>query len=215
VVLGSDLKAKQIVTKTDVLPSNSVTHFTGDIIATARGLAFLNGGKPKVLSSVQGLPNNSVYTTLQVGDKLYAGTLGGLAEIEGHRVTRTFTVSNSGLTKAWVTSLLMAGDRLFIGTYGGGVYELMPSGELHSFQPETGKFTVNMNAMYSDGDHLYIGTLDGVRVLDLRSQKWMTIRDILPSGNVMSITGDDSAIYFGTSSGIARVEKRHFSNLQK
>ena len=114
-----------------------------------------------------------------------------------------------------MTSLVQAGDRLFIGTYGGGVFELLASGEVRSFQPETGKFTVNFNAMYTDGERLYAGTLDGVRVLDLQSQKWQTLRDILPSENVMSITGDDSAIYFGTSSGIARVEKRHFTNQQK
>jgi ligand-binding sensor domain-containing protein len=215
IVIGSDLKIKQSLTKTDQLPSNSITHFTGDTIATAKGLAFLNKGKPTVLSTVQGLPSNSVYTTLQVGDKLYVGTLGGLAEIEGRRVPRIYKDSNSALTTNWVTSLCKASDRVFIGTYGGGVFELLSSGEIHSFQPETGKFTVNFNAMYTDGERLYVGTLDGVRALDLRSQKWQTLRDILPSENVMSITGDDSAVYFGTSSGITRVEIRHFSNLEK
>jgi ligand-binding sensor domain-containing protein len=215
VSIGSDLKIRQNLTKADQPPSNSVTHFTGDTIATAKGLVFLNKGKPTVLSTVQGLPSNSVYTTLQIGDKLYAGTLGGLAEIEARRVTRTYKDSNSALTTNWVTSLCEAGDRVFIGTYGGGVFELLSSGEIRSFRPETGKFTVNFNAMYTDGERLYVGTLDGLRVLDLRSQKWQTIRDNLPSENVMSITGDDSAVYFGTSSGIARVEKRHFSNVQK
>jgi len=215
VSIGSDLKIRQNLTKADQLPSNSVTHFTGDTIATAKGLAFINKGKPTVLSTVQGLPSNSIYTTLQIGDKLYAGTLGGLAEIEGRRVTRTYKDSNSALTTNWVTSLCKAGDRVFIGTYGGGVFELLASGEIRSFQPETGKFTVNFNAMYTDSDRLYVGTLDGLRVLDLRSQKWQTIRDILPSENVMSITADDAAMYFGTSSGIARIDKRHFSSLQK
>ena len=213
--IGSDLKVRQNLTKADALPSDSITHFTGDTIATAKGLVFLNRAKPTVLSTVQGLPSNSVYATLQTSEKLYAGTLGGLAEIEGRRVTRTYKSSNSALTTNWVTSLVQAGDRLFIGTYGGGVFELLASGEVRSFQPETGKFTVNFNAMYTDGERLYAGTLDGVRVLDLQSQKWQTLRDILPSENVMSITGDDSAIYFGTSSGIARVEKRHFTNQQK
>jgi ligand-binding sensor domain-containing protein len=156
-----------------------------------------------------------VYTTLLVGEKLYAGTIGGLAEIENRRVTKTYTDSNSGLTTKWVTSLCRAGDRVFIGTYGGGIFELLSSGEIRSFQPETGKFTINFNAMYTDGERLYVGALDGVRVLDLQSQKWQTIREILPTENVMSITGDDSAVYFGTSSGIARVERRHFTNVQK
>jgi ligand-binding sensor domain-containing protein len=215
VVIGSDLKIKQSLTKTDALPSNSVTYFSGDRVATAKGLAFLNKSKPTVLSTVQGLPNNAVYTTLQTGDKLYAGTLGGLAEIEGRHVVRTYTASNSALSTSWVTSLCKAGDRLFIGTYGGGIFELLASGEIRFFQPEAGKFTVNFNAMYTDGERLYAGTLDGVRVLDLRSQRWQTLRDILPSENVMSIAGGGSAVYFGTSSGIARVEKRHFGIQQK
>jgi hypothetical protein len=215
VMIGYDLSVKQNLTKEDSLPSNSILHFSGNVIATAKGLVFSDKRRSTVLSTVQGLPSNSVYTTLQVGNKLYAGTLGGLAEIENRRVTRTYTSSNSGLTVNWVTSLCAAADRLLIGTYGGGVYELLPSGEIHSFQPEIGKFTVNMNAMYIDGERLYAGTLDGVRVLDLHSQKWQTLRDILPSENVMSITGSDAAIYFGTSSGVARIEKSHFSNIQK
>ncbi|MBA2735377.1 MAG: hypothetical protein H0U50_01180, partial [Pyrinomonadaceae bacterium] len=70
------------LTKKDGLPSASINHFTNDFIATAKGLAFRENGKIRVLSTVQNLPNNSVYTTAQVGGKLYAGTLGGLAEIE-------------------------------------------------------------------------------------------------------------------------------------
>jgi ligand-binding sensor domain-containing protein len=215
VVISTDLTVKQNLTKADQLPSNSITHFTGDMVATAKGLAFLNKGKPTVLSTVQGLPSNSVYTTLETSDKLYVGTLGGLAEIESRHVVKTYTASNSALTINWVTSLVQAADRIFIGTYGGGVFELLSSGEVRPFQPDTGKFTVNFNAMYTDGERLYAGTFDGVRVLDLRTQKWQAVREILPSENVMSITGDGSAIYFGTSSGIARVEKRHFTNPQK
>jgi ligand-binding sensor domain-containing protein len=213
--IGDDLSIKQNLTKNDSLPSNSVTHFSGSVIATAKGLVFIDKGKPIILSTVQGLPSNSLYATLQVGRKLYAGTLGGLAEIDGHRVTRTFKDSNSGLTVNWVTSLCAANDRIFVGTYGGGIYELLPSGEIRSFQAEIGKFTVNMNSIYTDGERLYIGALDGMRVLDLRSQKWQTIRDVLPSENVMSITGDDRAVYFGTASGIERIEKRHFTENQK
>jgi ligand-binding sensor domain-containing protein len=209
--IGNDLSIKQDLTKNDSLPSNSVTHFSGNAIATAKGLVFVDKGKPTILSTVQGLPSNSVYATLQVGDKLLVGTLGGLAEIDGRRVVRTYKDSNSELTVNWVTALCTAGDRIFIGTYGGGIYELLPSGEIHSFQPEIGKFVVNMNAMYTDGERIYAGTLDGVRVLNLRSQKWQTVRETLPSENVMSITGDERAIYFGTSSGIARIEKSHFT----
>jgi ligand-binding sensor domain-containing protein len=206
----ADFSAENL-TKKDGLPSNSVTHFSGAVVATTKGLAFRENGKFRVLSTVQGLPGNSVYTTLAVGRKLYAGTLGGLAEIENNRVTRTFKDSNSNLKTNWVTALSLAGERIFIGTYGGGVFELLPSGEIRAFDGETGKFVVNPNAMFNDGERLYVGTLEGAKVFDLRTQGWKNVKNILPAEIVMSITGDDENIYFGTTGGIAEVHKSHLA----
>lgn len=199
-------------TKKDGLPSNSINHFSGNFIGTAKGLAFRENGKIRVLSTVQNLPNNSVYTTAQIAKKVYAGTLGGLAEIEANRVVRTYKDSNSKLATNWVTSLIFTNERLFIGTYGGGVFELLPSGEIRSFESETGKFVVNPNAMFGDGKRLYIGTLTGAKVLDLQTQEWKTVKQILPAETVLSIAGDDRNIYFGTTNGIARVAKKYFQN---
>lgn len=199
-------------TKKDGLPGDSITHFSGDFTATSKGLAFRENGRIRVLSTVQGLPSNAVYTTLEAGGKLYAGTLGGLAEIAGNRVVRTFKDSNSNLKTNWTTALIRAGERVFIGTYGGGVFELLPSGEIRSFEAEIGKFVVNPNAMSSDGARLYVGTLAGARVLDLRTQEWTTIKQILPSENVMSVAASGDNVYFGTSSGIARIGKSYFEN---
>lgn len=206
---GAD--AAKSITVRDGLPSNSVTHFSGDFISTAKGLAFGHNGRLRVLTTVQGLPNNSVYTGIPVGEKYYAGTLGGVAEIVDGRVVRTFTDANSGLTTNWVTAFCLAGDRLFIGTYGGGLFELTPSGEVRPLSSEARhKFTVNPNALYSDGERLYAGTLTGVEVMDLRSLEWRTLTDVLPSQTVMSVTGDTNALYFGTKRGISRVEKAYF-----
>lgn len=204
--------SNNIQTKTDGLPSDSVTHFTEAVLATAKGLAFRDENeKWRVLSTVQNLPNNSVYTALQAGRKLYAGTLGGLAEIENNRVVRTFKDSNSNLKTNWTTALIAANERIFVGTYGGGVFELLPSGEIRAFESETGKFVVNPNAFFADGERLYAGTLAGVKILDLRTHEWRTIKKILPSETVLSIAGDASHIYFGTASGVARVEKSYFA----
>ncbi|MGI8639017.1 MAG: ligand-binding sensor domain-containing protein [Pyrinomonadaceae bacterium] len=200
------------LTKTDGLLSNSVTHFADAdflAIATGKGLTLNENGKQRSLSTVQGLPGNSIYTTLFVKKSLYVGTLGGLAEIRGNKVVRVFKDSNSNLKQNWVTALCFAGERLFIGTYGGGVFELTASGEIYSF-PEIGKFVVNPNAMFSDGERLYLGTLEGVRVLDLNTQKWSVLKDDLPANVVMSITGDGENVYFGTTNGIARIEKSYF-----
>ncbi len=200
------------LTRGDGLPSDSITHFSGAFLATAKGLAFRENDKIRVLSTVQNLPNNSVYALLETGKKLYAGTLGGLAEIENNHVVRTFKDSNSNLKTNWVTALIRTGERMFIGTYGGGIFELLPSGEIHAFEAETGKFTVNPNAIFADGERLYLGTLTGVKVLDLRTQEWKTIKNVLPSETVLSVAGDAGNIYFGTTNGIARIEKSYFEN---
>ncbi len=197
--------------KNEGLPSNSITHFSGDYTATAKGLAFRENGKFRVLSTVQNLPSNSIYTTLKVGQKLYAGTLGGLAQIESNRVVRTFKDSNSNLTTNWVTALCRAGERIFIGTYGGGIFELLPSGEIRSFGTDAGKFVVNPNALFADDERLYVGTLTGAKILDLRTGEWRNVKNILPSETVMSVAGNNENIYFATANGIARIEKSYFA----
>jgi ligand-binding sensor domain-containing protein len=173
--------------------------------ATSKGLSLGVPGRLRGLTTVQGLPSNSLYTLLLQGRNIYAGTLNGLVLIEDGRVIRIFNDTNSNLTPNWVTALCLVGSRLFVGTYGGGVFELTPAGEIHSFASEAGRSVVNPNAMWTDGARLYAGTLDGVVILDLHSQKWTHVTEELPSRTVLSITGDEKYVYFGTTSGIARV----------
>ncbi|MDT4955385.1 MAG: hypothetical protein QOJ02_3523 [Acidobacteriota bacterium] len=217
------------VTKADGLPSNSVMHLalaestnhpatkspeTSDLVlATARGLSMNQSGKWRAWTTVQGLPSDQIYTTLPFKRSLFVGTLGGLAQVESGRVVRVFKDSNSKLTHNWVTALSAAGERLFIGTYGGGVFELTASNDLHGFTQEIGAPVVNPNAMWSDGEMLFVGTLDGAWVFDLHLQKWMYLKDELPSKTVLSITGDERHVYFGTTNGIARVEKSYLNGL--
>jgi ligand-binding sensor domain-containing protein len=217
------------VTKADGLPSNSIMHLAreenassslarapqtgGLVLATARGLSLNQSGRWRSLTTIQGLPSDQVYTTLFFKGALFVGTLGGLAEVESNRVVRVFKDSNSRLTHNWVTGLCAAGDRLFIGTYGGGVFELLASSDLNSFAQEIGTPVINPNAMWSDGETLFVGTLDGAWAFNLHSQKWTSLKDELPAKTVLSITGDDKFIYFGTTSGIARMEKSYLTDM--
>jgi len=216
-------------TKADGLPSNSIMHLSlaegGNssatkatrgselVLATGRGLGVGQQGKWRALTTVQGLPSDQIYTTLFFNRSLFVGTLGGLAQVESGRVVRVFKDSNSKLTHNWVTGLCAAGARLFIGTYGGGVFELAPSNDLHGFSQEIGTPVVNPNAMWSDGQMLFVGTLDGAWVFDLHAQKWTHLKDELPASTVLSITGDAKFVYFGTTNGIARVEKTYLTGL--
>lgn len=180
-------------------------------LATSKGLSLGARGRLHGLTTVQGLPSNSLYTVLVQGRKTYVGTLGGLAVIEDGRVSRVFKDTNSKLTTNWVTALCAVGNRIFVGTYGGGLFELNASGELRSFAPEVGRVVVNSNAMWSDGLRLFVGTLDGALIFEPSSQQWTRVKGELPSRNVMSITGSDNYVYFGTTGGIARIERSYWN----
>jgi hypothetical protein len=193
------------------IAKGSVTHFSDDAIATNKGLRI----GERLLTNVNGLPSNSTYTTLQFGKKLYVGTLGGLAELQQNKVVKTWTDTNSKLTNNWITSLCLVNERIFIGTYGGGILELLPSGELYDFLSEVGKFVVNPNAIFSDNERLYIGTLNGVKVLTFHTNKWTTIKDILPAEGVFAINSDGRSVYFATTNGIAKVDKSYFDEVEK
>jgi ligand-binding sensor domain-containing protein len=201
----------------DGLLGNSISHAalihnrlmpnrTSLALATSRGLSLGESKQWKGLTTVQGLPSNSVYAVLAQREFIYAGTLSGLAQIAQGRVVRIFKDSNSKLSHNWVTALCAAGGRLFVGTYGGGVFELTPAGEFGSFASEIGKQVVNPNAMTSDGEFLYVGTLDGAWAMDMRSQEWIHLKSELPSPTVLSVAGDGRYVYFGSTNGIARIE---------
>lgn len=196
----------------NALPIKTATHVSDNLIATPRGLIFTDEKTPKILSAVNRLPNNSVYTTLEIGKTIYAGTLSGLAQIENKRVVRVWQDSNSNLTTNWVTAIVSANERIFIGTYGGGIFELLPSGEIHSFANEIGKFVVNPNALAADEERLYAGTLEGAKILNLQTQKWTSVKKVLPSETVMSVAVGAETIYFGTANGIAVVGKNYFAD---
>jgi ligand-binding sensor domain-containing protein len=178
-------------------------------LATGRGLSLGDAKRFRGLTTVQGLPDNNVYSVLSHREFIYAGTRGGLAQIAGGRIVRIFKDSNSKLSHNWTQALCAVGPRLFIGTNGGGVFELTAAGDLVSFASEMGRQMVNQNAMASDGERLYVGALDGAWVLDLRSQKWIRLKDELPSSAVSSVAVDAGSVYFGATGGIARVEKAY------
>ena len=60
---------------------------------------------------------------------------------------------------------------------------------------------------------VYVGTLDGALIFDLHSQKWTRLQAELPARTVLSISGDERFVYFGTTSGIARVARSYWERL--
>lgn len=179
------------------------------VLATAGGLTEISGGRARSITAFHGLASNHLYTSIAVSSRLYVGSLAGLAELEGLRVTHTYKTSNSKLSHDWVTALAEVEGTLYIGTNGGGVDGLLPTGEWVNFSDELGKFEVNQNAMHSDGERVYVGTTDrGVLVYNTRARIWSRLSAGLPSQNVTALISDDRFIYVGTLNGLVRIEKR-------
>lgn len=187
------------------LPSRAVTAAItmGDtkVFATSRGLAIDDGDGIRVLTTVNGLPSNSVTSLIAARGAIYAGTTGGLAEVRDGRIVRAFHTSDSGLGHGWVTALDATGNRVFIGTFGGGVFELRASGEI--VEVGDARFAVNPNALACDGETIYAGTPDGVRIFGPADENWRRVTSGLPSPNVLAIAVRDGRVVFGTTSGIA------------
>jgi hypothetical protein len=68
----------------------------GFALATSRGLSLGESKQWRGLTTVQGLPGASVYSVLAHREFIYAGTVGGLAQIAGGRVIRVFSARPAG-----------------------------------------------------------------------------------------------------------------------
>src|SRR6185503_19727641 len=89
VSFDTNLRATEHLSAADGLLSNSVmqvAHLSDNkptlAFATSKGLSFGVQGKFRGVTTVQGLPSNSLYAVLSWGGRLYVGTLGGLAVLE-------------------------------------------------------------------------------------------------------------------------------------
>jgi ligand-binding sensor domain-containing protein len=177
-------------------------------LATARGFSVGPEGSFQNFTTLQGLPSNSVYCSAVSGGKLFIGTLGGLAVLDGGRIIRSYTQSNSTLSANWVTALYSYHDDIFIGTYGGGLDRLKPSGELMHLRRRGGKWVVNLNAVCADDQYLYLGSLsDGCLIFDLKRGLWRQLERGLPSPNVMAISVNETYLFLGTEQGLVRIER--------
>ena len=233
VIFGSGLKQTLITREQGELVNDSVAHVlitdidspllasTGTapildraqgrsvVICTAGGLTDIVGGRARSITAFHGLASNHLYSSASVGRRLFVGSLAGLVEVEGLRVTHTYKTANSRLSHDWVSALAEADGTLFIGTNGGGVDALLPTGEWTNFSDVIGKFEVNQNAMHFDDGRLYVGTSDrGLLVYNTRDRRWNRISAGLTSQNVTAITSNDRFVYLGTLNGLVRIEKR-------
>lgn len=207
-------RQKQVVGRAEGLIADHVTDVTvgpeGMTIATPAGLTLVTASGTRSLYAFHGLVNNHVYALATSGDRLLAGTLGGLSVLEGGQVMANYTTSNSGLKHNWITAIVAVGDEWFVGTYGGGILRLDTTGHWQIFADATGAFDVNPNAMIATDSRVYAGTLGrGLLVYDRTSGRWTAVTGGLPSRNVTATAVRNGYVYVGTDNGLVRIPEQN------
>ena len=200
---------QQVLGREQGLIADDVTDvlFRGDgmVVATPAGLTLMDHAGVRSLYAFEGLVNNHVYALAGAGDRILAGTLGGLSVLQGGLVQVNYTTANSGLRHNWINAVVGVDDGWFVGTYGAGVVRLGASGSWSSFPDLTSQDQVNPNAMLVTASHVYAGTLaDGLLVYNRSSGRWTEVRDGLPSPNVTALAEHNGWIYAGTDNGLVR-----------
>ncbi|MBI3890576.1 MAG: hypothetical protein HY303_03495 [Candidatus Wallbacteria bacterium] len=130
------------------------------LFCTEKGLSVETNGRIESISVFHGLPNNHVFCAALHDGRVGAGTLGGLAFLDGLQVLRSVTASPKGLPASWVTALLSLPGGLLAGTYGGGCALLGPDGTWTPHPEKPSRFEVNPNALLQIGNRVAAGTLD-------------------------------------------------------
>jgi ligand-binding sensor domain-containing protein len=212
VMFDSGAKQRQVIRREEGLIANHASDVIfrqgGMAVATAAGITMFDGAGARSLHAFHGLANNHVYSLAASGDRLMAGTLGGLSVVDGGAVRASFTVANSGLKHNWVTAIVPVDGDWFAGTYGSGVMKLDASGRWRQFDELKAPTIVNTNAMLAIGDRIYAGLLDqGLAVFNRTSGRWTTVTEGLPSLNVTALAARGGVLYIGTDNGLVRVRE--------
>ncbi len=158
------------------------------IAATNRGISFHSEADTRSIYAFHGLVNNHVYSLAALGDRLAAGTLGGLSLVDDYRVVENFRVNNSALRHNWITALAVKGDDMYAGTFGGGVVAVTGHNKWKELPGPYSDVDVNQNALLVWDDLLLAGTFgEGLLAYDTSRGYWRKIDAPLTSRNVTGL----------------------------
>ena len=209
-VFDSDGRDRAVMSRSDGLIAEHVTDVAlyrgGMAIATPAGLTFMDSTGAHSLYAFHGLVNNHVYSLGTRGDRLLAGTLGGLSILDTDTVTRNLTTATSALHHNWITAVVPVEEGWFVGTYGAGVEHLAADSHFETTEATISGVEINPNAMLVTRDHVLAGTLgDGLLVYNRKTSRWRTIATGLPSLNVTAFAASGGTLYIGTDNGLVKI----------
>jgi ligand-binding sensor domain-containing protein len=212
VIFNRDGHEKQVLGREAGLIADHVTDVAlyndGMALATPAGITFLDKSGAHSIYAFQGLVNNHVYALGAGGDKLVAGTLGGLSLLSGGEVRRNLNTATSGLKHNWITALVAVGDDWLVGTYGAGIMRLTADGNITPTDATQTGVVINPTAMAADGRLVLAGTLgQGLMVGDATGMRWKTVTAGLPSLNVTALAIHNGVVYVGTENGLVKISE--------
>jgi hypothetical protein len=212
VIFDRDGHEKQVLGREAGLIADHVTDVAlygdGMALATPAGITFLDKSGSHSIYAFQGLVNNHVYALGVNGDKLVAGTLGGISLLANGEVRRNLNTSTSGLKHNWITTLAAVGNEWLVGTYGAGVMRLSADGSVTPTEATRMGVVVNPTAMAANGRLTLAGTLgQGLLVGDATGTRWKMVTAGLPSLNVTALAIHDGVVYVGTENGLVKIDE--------
>ncbi|MBP5448692.1 MAG: hypothetical protein J6Y01_01100 [Spirochaetales bacterium] len=113
-----------------------------------------------------------------------------------------------------VSAILIDKDVIYIGTWNGSLICYNYILEESKFYTRNEVICENIRTLYNDGRYIYVGTQEGLSILDKRSQRWSSPNE-LKGASITSVTEFGGKIFIGTlGSGVVEFDKTSmtFSN---
>jgi Histidine kinase/Y_Y_Y domain/Two component regulator propeller len=164
----------------------------------------------KNISTIDGLPNNSVYSIYKDNRGiLWIGTANGLSAIKNGTVKNYYTSDGLAHNNCWAIAE-DSNQNMWFGSHGGGL-TFYDGKKFTVFNQKSGLINDKIRRLFIYRNHLYIGTEFGVSVLDIKTKKIILSKKIKGRRNlfqVMDFVEINSKIYFGTfNDGFWRVDQ--------
>lgn len=203
-------RQRQVLTRSDGLIANNITDVLlrkeSILVATPAGITTIAPSGTSSIYAFHGLVSNHVFALAASGNRVLAGTLGGLSVLDSGLVTASFTTANSALKHNWITAIVPVGDEWFAGTYGGSVVKLDSTGRWNAFDDFQSSAEINPGAMLVTDRAVYAGTLrQGLAIYSRASGRWHLLERGLPSRNVTALAAQGGILFVGTGNGLVQV----------
>lgn len=172
-------------------------------------MAFSQHFPSKNIATIDGLPNNSVYSIYKDSREiLWVGTANGLSAIQNDEIKNYFTSDGLAHNSCWAI-LEDDNHNMWFGSHGGGL-TFYDGRKFTVFNQQSGLIHNKIRRLFTYKNLLYVGTEFGISVLDIKSKKIIFSKKIVGCRNlfqVMDFVEINSKIYFGTfNDGFWRID---------